>query len=54
MYQTFNAWHDKVFFYLCMEKAAIWEPSLGYVYDTNEQFEQAMLDSCFAKIKGRK
>ncbi len=56
MHQTFRPWHNKVFFYLCMEKAAIWEPSLGYVYDTNEQFEQALLDSCFAKmnIKGSK
>ncbi len=50
MHQTFSPWHDTVFFYLCMEKAAIWKPSLGYVYETNEQFEQALLDSCFTKI----
>ncbi len=50
MHQAFKPWHNNVFFYLCMEKAAIWEPSLGYVYQTNEQFEQALLDSCFAKI----
>jgi len=50
MHQTFKNWHNKVFFYLCMEKAAIWKPSLGHVYQTNEDFEQAMLESCFAKI----
>ena len=51
MYDAFKAWHNKVFFYLCMEKASLWEKSLGYVYATNNQFEQAMLASCFDKIK---
>lgn len=50
MYQTFLPWRGKVFFYLCMEKASIWRDSLGFVYDSNEQFEQDMLEKCFAKI----
>ena len=50
MYETFKPWQGQVFFYLCMEKAELWEPTFGYVYQTNEDFEQALLDSSFAKI----
>lgn len=39
MYQAFAPWHNEVFFYLCMEKAGIWEQSFGYVYPDNETFE---------------
>lgn len=40
MYETFHSWRDAVFFYLCMEKAAIWEQVFGYVYEDNETFEK--------------
>lgn len=40
MYDAFLPWHRQVFFYLCMEKASIWERSLGYVYKTNDHFER--------------
>ncbi len=50
MYQAFAPWHGKIFFYLCMEKAAIWEQSLGFVYPNNEAFEAAMLEDVFKKI----
>jgi len=40
MYHSFQAWHDNVFFYLCMEKVSIWEKSFGYVYSNNEEFEK--------------
>ena len=50
MYETFKPWQGQVFFYLCMEKAELWEPTFGYVYQTNEEFEQALIDSSFAKI----
>ncbi len=50
MYKAFSNWHNRVFFYLCMEKATLWEQSLGYVYVTNDEFEQAMLSQCFTKI----
>ena len=40
MHQALEPWHGRVFMYLCMEKAAIWELSLGYVYPTNEAFEK--------------
>ncbi len=51
MYKAFSNWHNKVFFYLCMEKAELWEKSFGYVYNTNEDFEKAMLADVFSKIK---
>lgn len=51
MYKSFSDWHDQVFFYLCMEKASLWEKSLGYVYPDNETFEQAMLSNVFNKIE---
>ena len=50
MYQAFRKWHSKVFFYLCMEKAELWEKSLGFVYPDNETFEKDMLEKCFRKI----
>lgn len=50
MHKAFSQWHDRVFFYLCMEKASLWEKSLGYVYPDNDTFEKAMLDNVFSKI----
>jgi hypothetical protein len=40
MYETFSPWRERVFMYLCMEKAAIWENAFGYVYRSNEEFER--------------
>ena len=50
MYRAFKEWHDKVFFYLCMEKASLWERSLDFVYPDNDSFEKDMLNHCFNKI----
>jgi spore photoproduct lyase len=50
MKNAFAAWQGKVFFYLCMEKAAIWQEVFGSVYPDNRAFEQALLDHAFAKI----
>lgn len=41
-YESFAPWHGRVFFYLCMEDPALWQPTFGYEYRTNEQFELAM------------
>ncbi len=51
MYQAFTPWHDKVFFYLCMEKRDIWEKSFGWVFEDNQDFERALFSSSIAKIK---
>ena len=50
MYNKFAHWHNKVFFYLCMEKASIWENSLGFVYPDNNSFEKDFLENCMEKI----
>jgi spore photoproduct lyase len=50
MYDAFRLWQDKVFFYLCMEKASIWEESLGYVYPNNEEFEREFGRMTMGKI----
>ncbi len=49
-YQSFLAWHKKVFFYLCMENNRLWEPAFGYAYPSNEDFELAMKRAYLAKI----
>ena len=40
MYQAFAPWHGRVFLYLCMEKAEIWQATFGRVYPDNEAFER--------------
>ncbi len=50
MYDAFAPWHDAVFFYLCMEKAAIWEAVFGSAYETNENFERDFGRKTMCKI----
>ncbi len=50
LYRGFSPWKNKVFFYLCMEKASIWQQSFGFVFPDNNAFEKALLNSAFAKI----
>ena len=40
MHEAFAPWRERVFMYLCMEKAEIWEKTFGYVYRSNEEFEE--------------
>lgn len=43
IYRCFPAdWKEKVFFYLCMEDPALWEPCLGRSYRSNAEFENDM------------
>lgn len=46
LYGAFEPWHHEVFFYLCMETAAIWKEVLGAAFATNSEFEEAFLDRC--------
>ena len=46
LYSAFRPWHQRVFFYLCMETASIWTRALGSAYPTNRAFEDAFLDRC--------
>ena len=50
MYDVFKPWREKVFFYLCMEKASIWEESLYYVYKNNDEFEHEFGKQTMSKI----
>ncbi|MFQ5652780.1 MAG: radical SAM protein [bacterium] len=54
LHDAFRPWQDKVFFYLCMEKASIWQRTFGFVYDNNEEFERAFLQSSMQKIRKSK
>jgi len=46
LYEAFRPWHQRVFFYLCMETAPIWREVLGFAYDTNTEFESDFLNRC--------
>ncbi len=46
LFSELAPWHDEVFFYLCMENAAIWTKILGDAYPTNQEFENDFLDRC--------
>jgi spore photoproduct lyase len=51
MYDVFKPWRENIFFYLCMEKASIWEESLNYVYDNNDDFEREFGKQTMSKIE---
>jgi spore photoproduct lyase len=44
-------WRREVFFYLCMEDPALWEPVFGYSYGSNAEFEDAMKRAYREKIE---
>lgn len=54
VYRYFEPWHDKVFFYLCMEDPSLWLPVFGREYKTNDEFERDMLQSYWKKIQQKR
>ncbi len=52
-YDSFKRWHNKVFFYLCMEDPDLWRKVFGYEYRDNDVFEEEMKKSYMKKIKSR-
>ena len=52
VYEALTPWHQRVFFYLCMEAQSLWSPVFGYEYDTNLELEAAMKSAYFDKIRG--
>lgn len=44
-------WQKKVFFYMCMEDINLWEPVFNRTYESNEAFEEDMLNSYKMKIQ---
>jgi len=53
-YDLFTGWHNRVFFYMCMEDAGLWKDVFGYEYSDNETFEAAMLKSYEGKIREKR
>jgi spore photoproduct lyase len=52
LYSALNDWHEKVFFYLCMEPAKLWQPVFGMPdYADNTAFEHAMKQAYMRKIE---
>jgi len=49
-YQSFAAWHGKVFFYLCMEESRFWDQSFGWRYPDNATMETALLENAWGKL----
>lgn len=49
-YKSFAPWHNKVFFYLCMEDHSLWKKCFGYEYNTNTDLERAMVSSYCKKL----
>lgn len=49
-YESFSSWHDKVYFYLCMEAHSLWKEVFGYEYISNNQMEDMMKSSYLEKI----
>jgi len=52
-YEAFSGWHERVFFYLCMEDITLWPRVFGYEYASNEDFEAAMISHYSDKIESR-
>ncbi len=44
-HKSLDRWHDQVYFYLCMENHRLWKSVLGFEYQSNEEFENAMKQS---------
>jgi spore photoproduct lyase len=53
-YEAFAPWHGKVFFYLCMEDAALWPAVFGTDFEDNDAFERAMIGSYEEKIREKR
>ena len=50
MYGLFQPWRNKVFQYLCMERAYFWDEVFGWHYPTNDHFASAFAHSTWQKI----
>ena len=50
VYNEFSFWHEKVFFYLCMEESIVWEMVFGSYYKDNEEFESTLFNSVYSKM----
>jgi spore photoproduct lyase len=50
MYEAFRPWRNRVFQYLCMERAYFWHEVFGWSYPNNDHFAAAFAHSVWTKI----
>lgn len=50
VWNSFSPWHDKVFFYFCMEDRELWNHVFGRCYESNDDFEKDLFDSVARKM----
>jgi spore photoproduct lyase len=53
LYESFTPWHNRVYFYMCMEAHSLWKDVFGYEYGSNNQMEEMMKMSYMEKINAR-
>ena len=51
VWDLFTPWHDKVFFYFCMEDKELWNHVFAKCYDSNDDFEKDLFDSVKRKLE---
>jgi len=51
VWNAFQPWQNNVFFYFCMEERKLWESVMGWSYQSNEDFEDALFSSVSSKMK---
>jgi len=51
VYNAFEPWHGKVYFYMCMEDESLWKKVFGYEYAHNDEMEKDMINSYLKKFK---
>ena len=51
VWDLFTPWHDKVFFYFCMEDRELWNHVFGKCYESNDDFEIDLFDSVQRKLE---
>ena len=50
IWNAFNPWKEKVFFYFCMEDKKLWTSVMGKCYHSNDEFEDALFSSITTKM----
>ena len=50
VWDEFSSWHNKVFFYACMEERELWETVFGNCYENNVEFETALFQHVSDKL----
>jgi len=53
IYNSLEPWHNRVYFYMCMEAHSLWKDVFGYAYGSNNQMEEMMKMSYMEKINAK-